>query len=61
MKNNDNQIESKRQLTTYASLCTEYYDLDKPNPPEDALAFYAEYARRASGPILEPIHNAYPL
>ena len=40
MLNDSDQIESKRQLTTYASLCTEYYDLDKPNPPEDALAFH---------------------
>ncbi|MFA6501379.1 MAG: class I SAM-dependent methyltransferase, partial [Parachlamydiales bacterium] len=36
-------------------LCTEYYDLDKPNPPEDAFAFYAKYAQNASGPILEPM------
>ena len=55
MQNNNNRIKSQRQLTTYHSLCTEYYDLDKPNPPEDALAFYAKYAQRASGPILEPM------
>lgn len=47
--------EFKRQLTTYLSLCTEYYDLDKPSPPEDALAFYSEYAKSVSGPILEPM------
>jgi len=40
-------------LDTYFSLCTEVYDLSKPNPPEDAYAFYRDYAMKASGPILE--------
>lgn len=44
-----------KNLSTYLSLCTEVYDLSKPNPPEDAYAFYRNYAMRANGPILEPM------
>lgn len=43
------------RLTTYLSLCTEYYDLDKPEAPHDALEFYLEYAKEARGRILEPM------
>lgn len=42
-------------LDTYLSLCTEVYDLSKPNPPEDAYAFYRDYAMKTNGPILEPM------
>lgn len=44
-----------KTLNTYLSLCTEVYDLSKPNPPEDDYAFYRDYAMRANGPILEPM------
>ena len=44
-----------KQLDTYLNLCTEAYDLSKPNPPEDAYAFYRDYAISANGPILEPM------
>lgn len=44
-----------KTLDTYLSLCTEVYDLSKPNPPEDAYAFYRDYAMKANGPILEPM------
>ncbi len=44
-----------KNLETYLSLCTEVYDLSKPNPPEDAYAFYRDYVMRATGPILEPM------
>ena len=40
---------------TYQALCTEYYELDKPRPPEDALTCYLNYAAKAKGPILEPM------
>ena len=43
------------QLETYLNLCTEYYDLDKPEAPTDALQFYLKYADEAHGPILEPM------
>ncbi len=39
----------------YGQLCTEFYDIDKPSAPEDALELYLSYAREASGPILEPM------
>lgn len=44
-----------KTLNTYLSLCTEVYELSKPNPPEDVYAFYRDYAMRANGPILEPM------
>ena len=45
----------KQKLDTYLNLCTEVYDLSKPNPPEDAYAFYRNYVMNANGPILEPM------
>ncbi len=42
-------------LDTYLSLCTEVYDLSKPDAPSDAYAFYREYAKAANGLILEPM------
>lgn len=44
-----------KNLDTYLSLCTEVYELSKPNPPADAYAFYRDYAIKANGPILEPM------
>lgn len=44
-----------KKLDTYLSLCTEVYDLSKPEAPEDAYAFYHDYAVKANGPILEPM------
>ncbi len=44
-----------KKLDTYLGLCTEVYDLSKPNPPEDAYAFYRDYVMRANGSILEPM------
>lgn len=48
-------MASPKPLDTYLSLCTQYYDLDKPVVSEDSLAFYMEYAKVAKGPILEPL------
>ncbi|HWA73580.1 MAG TPA: class I SAM-dependent methyltransferase [Polyangiaceae bacterium] len=42
-------------MTAYKKLCTEFYDLDKPHAPADALDFYLQYAADAGGPILEPM------
>jgi methyltransferase family protein len=42
-------------VNSYKKLCTEFYDIDKPSPPEDAFNFFLEYAKKASGPILEPM------
>lgn len=39
----------------HLSLCTEVYDLSKPNLPEDVYAFYRDYSIRANGFILEPM------
>ncbi len=50
-----NKNPNIKTLDTYLSLCTEVYDLSKPNPPADAYAFYEEYVKAANGAILEPM------
>jgi SAM-dependent methyltransferase len=42
-------------VNSYKKLCTEFYEIDKPAPPEDAFNFFLHYAQRANGPILEPM------
>jgi hypothetical protein len=42
-------------MNHYGSLASEFYDLDKPEAPPDALDFYLEFAREAAGPIHEPM------
>ncbi|WP_058472705.1 class I SAM-dependent DNA methyltransferase [Legionella quateirensis] len=44
-----------KKLDTYQSLCTEVYDLSKPNAPQDAYSFYRSYAAETKGSILEPM------
>lgn len=39
----------------YGRLCSEFYDMDKPDARPDVLDFYLEYAERSIGPILEPM------
>lgn len=45
----------KEPLTTYLSLCTEYYDLEPHKDAALALDFYMSYAKEAHGPVLEPM------
>lgn len=42
-------------METYKNLCAQFYDIDKPTAPSDALEFYLGYAKQASGPIFEPM------
>jgi SAM-dependent methyltransferase len=42
-----------RKLDSYMQLCTEFYDLDKPSAPPDALAFYWQLYEAQGGPALE--------
>jgi SAM-dependent methyltransferase len=42
-----------RSLDSYGSLCRQFYDLDKPTAPPDALEFYWARCRAAGGPVLE--------
>lgn len=44
-----------KESVPYRALCTEYYELDKPTAPNDALECYLHYAKEAEGPILEPM------
>ena len=42
-------------MSSYGNLCTEFYDIDKPEPAPDAFDFYLAQAARAQGAILEPM------
>lgn len=42
-------------LNNYKSLCTEFYDTDKPIAPEDALSYYLNEAKCSMQPVLEPM------
>lgn len=44
-----------QKLDSYLGLATQFYNLIRPEPPEDAYSFYRSYAREAGGPILEPM------
>jgi len=44
-----------KELDTYLDLCTQVYDLSKPEVPEDDYGFYQSYAKEAKGLILEPM------
>ncbi len=39
----------------YKTLCAEFYHLDKPSAPQDALSYYLEQLKGVHGPILEPM------
>jgi SAM-dependent methyltransferase len=43
------------KLNPYGKLCTQFYDLTKPGPPENAFNFYLQQAKIARGPVLEPM------
>ena len=42
-------------MSTYGRLCTEFYDLSKPEAPPEALAFFLHCLEDASQPVLEPM------
>ncbi|QKS70055.1 class I SAM-dependent methyltransferase [Paenalkalicoccus suaedae] len=44
-------------MEMYQRLCVEYYDLDKPHPPEEAYAFYLKHVEKASV-TLEPMSGS---
>ncbi|CDZ77113.1 Methyltransferase domain protein [Legionella massiliensis] len=44
-----------KKFDTYQNLCTEVYELSKPEAPEDAYRFYRSYAAESQGLILEPM------
>ncbi len=41
------------KLNPYGKLCTQFYDISKPSPPDDAFNFYLEQARSAGDLVLE--------
>ncbi len=42
-------------IGTYKSLCTEFYDLDKPTASKEALEYYLKEVKKSIQPILEPM------
>lgn len=46
---------SSQKLDSYLGLSTQFYDLIRPEPPEDAYSFYRSYVSEADGQILEPM------
>jgi SAM-dependent methyltransferase len=46
---------SQKKLDSYLNLCTQFYDLIRPQPPENAYAFYRTYVLNAGGVVLEPM------
>ena len=42
-------------MNSYQQLCAEFYDIDKPAAPADALEYYAAIVSQAGGPALEPM------
>jgi hypothetical protein len=42
-------------MDSYRKLCTEFYLLSKPRPPERELAFYRQFVAEAEPPVLEPM------
>lgn len=45
-------------MNEYSRLSTEFYDLDKPNPPRDEFAFFLKQAKATNGPVLEPMSGS---
>lgn len=43
------------KLDSYNSLCTRFYDADKPTAPADEMAFYRSLIASCGGPALEPM------
>lgn len=46
---------NQHKLNSYLNLCTQFYDLIRPEPPEDAYSFYREYVNNAGGTVMEPM------
>lgn len=42
-------------MNSYGKLCTQYYDLDKTQPPTETLAWILDQAKKTGGPLLEPM------
>lgn len=47
-----------KQSESYRELCTEFYVLDNPHAPLDALRYYLACAAEANGSVLEPMCGA---
>lgn len=39
----------------YKTLCAEFYHIDKPSAPHDALSYYLQQLEGIQGPVLEPM------
>lgn len=45
--------QTSAALQSYKDLCTQFYDIDKPDAPEVPLAYYRQLIERIGGPVLE--------
>lgn len=43
------------RLESYGNLCTQFYDISKPEPPPDAFDYYLKLCKNMGGPVLEPM------
>ncbi|KIA77543.1 hypothetical protein DB43_GE00240 [Parachlamydia acanthamoebae] len=55
---NNRRDGMNKQSESYRELCTEFYVLDNPHAPLDALRYYLACAAEANGSILEPMCGA---
>lgn len=46
-------MKDEASLQSYMDLCTEFYDIDKPDAPPVPLAYYRNLIARTGGPVLE--------
>jgi SAM-dependent methyltransferase len=49
------QMEKRMRLESYGNLCTQFYDISKPEPPPEAFDYYLKLCKSAGGPVLEPM------
>ena len=45
-------------MKSYKKLCTEFYDLDKPSAPDEALSFLLDHLASIKEPVLEPMSGS---
>lgn len=46
---------TQQKSRSYLNLCTQFYDLIRPEPPKDAYSFYRDYVSNTVGLVLEPM------
>jgi SAM-dependent methyltransferase len=47
--------EKRMRLESYGNLCTQFYDISKPEPSPEAFDYYLKLCKSAGGLVLEPM------